>query len=306
MSERNVIVHANDPGDELPVNHVAETLREFLAKRDASVPTEVVAVDDPIGWLRAVGALQPGPVAPPRIRHFFSLSHAWEGGLTLGPEHTGARKAELAAEIVRLGGRGGEGEDAAPRLTEGPDDLTQYRTHQLRISNLRHLPAPIVQRLREVFADAVGIFVAGCNTANEDMIEDAAPTFCTELAAVLNKTVHGANYYSKVFGYVPDPSGDGTVDYEWESVDLAASAPHPGHPVLLVPASWGGRQLVKYLFLKSFPETGVFEFPPFGIEDPPDVDDVGVEKDWTELFDVIGLYRRFLTPCSPAPEAPVR
>lgn len=301
MKTINLILHADRADDPLPVNHLAATISDYLAAIDPTTQTIIEPINNVYSWLMAINVL--GTQTDLRIKRFFSISHAWESGLALGKHLSDDMEKSLDTKIEQLYGyfdTGGSDSDE-PILAKGSNDYQHYNTYQMRISNLNLLPEQCKKNLQSTFEEAEGIFLIGCNTANEDWKENYHPTICDVFAEVIGKVVHGANYYSKVFGCIETQIAGPLLTYEWNQVELAYSEPEPDYPVLLVPGAWGVMQLVKYLLFRSSPEAGPFQLPPLSFYTPPPVSVDDPEKQWTDLYDVIGLYRKFMTPCYPKP-----
>jgi hypothetical protein len=162
------------------------------------------------------------------------------------------------------------------RLEYGPDDYTQIRTHQIRVSNLMLLPENAKDNMRLTFGEAEGVFVVGCRSA-EQSDEPNLDSFCQAFANTIGRTVHGAAHYFKVFQRQEDGN--------WDKVDLYRSDPAPpAHkPVVLVPGAKGGGQYIKYTSPK-----------PLGLGRP---DPTSASFPATE--DLIALYQTMLSPCHP-------
>ncbi len=291
---RNLILiadeHASVPADkQLPLNHVAASLKLALETVDPHTPSDIHVVATPLDFLERCNAFRDPPF---KVRRLYSFSHAWPAGLVL-THHTGAVPyrqpvgtigAEVHDEAVYdrmnfLYGDNRPSEDSQPLdplnpfLPIGEDDLTEVKTNQLRIANLLLLPHEAVARLRVTFADADGVFLVGCRTAEQD--ESTRLSVAQVMADLIGRPVHGAAYYSKVF----QRDDDG----EWDELDLArgdAAPDHAAHPVVLVPGSLGGAQRVKYFFAHDF--------------ELPDV--VAPSGD-----DLPALYAACLTRCDPKP-----
>jgi hypothetical protein len=274
---RNVILIASEDSsvpaeDRLPLNHVAESVKAYLADIDGRTPTEIHEVSNAIEWLERLNAFR----APTyRIRYLFSFSHAWPGGLEL--EHyprsadydSTIHKPAVLERLTELYDPRPFAETSNALLPTGTDDLHTLKTNQIRIANLTWLPEEARQRLRRTFADAEAIYIVGCRTAQEDGVPH--PPFCEELANVLNRPVRGAAYYSKVFS----PDADGV----WQERTVTREDPTPDEqPLVLVPGSYGTFQLAKFLWDNGAPPR---------IPDFPQV---------SNLFEV---YDTFLKPCDP-------
>ncbi|MEZ5407539.1 MAG: hypothetical protein R2761_05890 [Acidimicrobiales bacterium] len=273
---RNVILIASEhpgvPADkQLPLNHVADSIKRYLEAIDPLVRTEVREVSNAVEWLRYCGIFRDD--LEYKIRHFFSFSHAWPGGLTLEnfppgiPVHDPNVYDTLSALY-----------DPRPfdfstdnfALPIGEDDAATFRTNQMRISNLRLLPQEAKERLRRTFTDARGVYIVGCRTAFDDDAPD--PPFCQEMADVLGQPVWGAAYYSKILS--PDPDG------EWQERNLSRLDPTPvEQPVVLVPGSHGTLQYIWFL-LSNLAVPSIPDFP-------------------DTVSDLQLVYQRFLTCCQP-------
>jgi hypothetical protein len=293
---RNLILIAEehpsvDEDDRLPLNHVAESLRLALEAADPDVPTDVHVVDNVLAFLERINAFQEPPF---KVRRFYSFSHAWPGGLLLMnhddgvpyQQPPGAIGPEIHDPVIhdRLNFFYGDGRtrvDAEPLdlveplLPIGPDDLTEVKTHQLRISNFLVLPLEAITRLRLTFSDAIGVHLVGCRSAEGEDV--AGLSVAQAMADVIGKPVHGAAYYSKVFQRA---DGGG-----WSELDLSRSDPAPhyaANPVVLVPGAKGGAQFIKYVL-------------EHGSGPPPLVAPQGE--------DLIAIYTATLTRCDPRASA---
>jgi hypothetical protein len=292
---RNLILIAKedgsvDPDDQLPLNHVAETIKRHLETLDPDIATEIREVANPVEFLAYLNAYRPPQY---NINYFFSLSHAWQGGLTLlnfDETEIPYQNRDSAGNVL-----GPEIHDATvlrdinwlsrdPRMPEasefdfseegeflevGPDDYEQVKTNQIRVANLRYLLPESKIHLKRTFAQAKAVFILGCKAAGEQ--DDPSSSFCEALAETIEKPVYGASYYSKVFQYEGG---------EWEEVDLARGdpAPPPEKPVLLIPGSLGGRQLIKHLLVeREIPE----------VTPPP------------QTLDLIKVFKAVLRRCDP-------
>jgi hypothetical protein len=157
----------------LPIDHVAAAIEQYLSWVDPITPLSIVTVSSPIDVLRQMGAFDE---AAPGVRYFVFLGHAWHSGLILknykdGTDYaTAIHDAAVWDEIATVYG---------PDVS-WPDDVTQYKTNQLRVSNLRNLPYQFVDNLRRVFAGARGIYVLGCNAADPSAV--GSETFVQTLA----------------------------------------------------------------------------------------------------------------------------
>ena len=280
---RNLIVIMADdvsvaPDKQLPLNHVAASLKEFLEEVDPLTRTDVIEVRNTWDYLLLLGAIGGETY---EIRYFFSMSHAWPGGLVLtefdesvpylrpaggsGPQRHDERVHELLSQLYGYS------------LDVGPLDTTQIRTNQFRISNLRWLPDEYRRRMRRTFANAQGIYILGCRNADEDDVNPVS--FTRELANTLGKSVYGAAFKSKVLGRSLG---------QWTLVDVGRQDPRPSErPLVLVPAA--GREHFE-LYLKRLDNPGTWDVaspipPPIPI--PPQT---------TDLFVV---YRGMLTRVDP-------
>lgn len=311
---RNIILIADedasvDANDQLPLNHIASSIKRHLEKIYPDTPTDIHVVRSALDFLKWCNAFRTPTY---RIRYFFSFSHAWPGGLKLtnydddvdyiqldGSSDPQIHDAELYQLInfkyADLRAREDTefdflADEEDYHLKWGPDDFNEIRTHQMRISNLRYLPQEAKDNMFHTFADAEGIYIVGCRTA--DLPDVPEPSFCQELANLLQKTVYGAAYYSKVFkfGQLPpemiepmfpmvSQQGQG-----WQQVDLSRTDPEPDpkNPVVLVPGTRGGYQ---YLYYRAF----------LGRDDP----DIA---DFPETVDLLRVYEEMLTPCYPKSE----
>lgn len=293
---RNLILIASEHGSveagkQLPLNHMAATLKRYLETLDPSVQTEIREVDDPIEYLAYLNAFRRPEY---NINYFFSLSHAWNKGLTLlnfdgddikyqdRDEDTGVilgpeiHDAEVFQDINWFSYDPHMAEDTGFDFSEdrftlevGENDETQVRTDQLRISNLTSLLPECKEWLKRTFAQSKGIFILGCKAAGE--ADDPDSSFCETLATVIQRPVYGASYYSKVFQF---------RNSEWEEIDLTRADPAPpaDQPVLLIPGSLGGRQLIKHVALNG-------EVP--DVTPPPDT------------LDLLQVFKTVLRRCDP-------
>lgn len=292
---RNVILIADEDGSvsagkQLPLNHIAESLKLHLETADPQTPTDIHIVRNALDYLEQCNAFRTPAY---KIRRFFSFSHAWPGGLILthydggipyqqpagavGPE---IHDQSVFEQINFLYGDRRPKDDstfddlASPAdypLPVGNNDATEIKTHQMRVSNLIALPQAAIENLRLTFADAVGVYVVGCRTAQEFDVE--LLNFAQAFADAAQKPVYGASYYSKVF--------QRQADDQWVQVDLTRSSPAPDYaqnPVVLIPGARGGAQFLKYLW-----EYG---------RDPnlPPI---------PQTADLIALYQAMLTRCDP-------
>jgi hypothetical protein len=270
----NVVIYAAEKGTpvskQIPVNHAAESIAEFLRFIDLGTPTDVVEVGDPITFLHHIGA-HFGP--PQRIRYLFYLGHAYEAGLNL---------TNFPKDIPYMPPSGGGGslsihdpavETAlhnlyAASIPFGADDYSMFRTHQMRVSNLRLLPHGFRANLRDTLSEAEGIFILGCRSADQLNLKDT--TFCQELANVSGRPVYGAAYYSKFL--TPSDAG------EWVEYHKNRTQPAPtDRQVVLVPAQGIGSAL---LFLRRHQ---TFR----SIPDP------------IPTSDLLAVYAHILTRCDP-------
>jgi hypothetical protein len=299
---RNMIVIAKedqsiDPDAQLPLNHIANTLKKYLEIVDPGTPVDIIEVGDAIQYLQTLNAFRTPAY---KIRYFFSFSHAWPAGLKLthfqesgpgaipyerglGDSGPQIHDPELFNLINFLYGASPSLEDSdldleqsqfEPLLPVGENDYTQIKTHQIRVSNLIYLPPDALKNLQMTLQDCEGIFAVGCRTA-EESDERNLDSYAQALANISKKTAHGAAYYSKVF----HRNGEGN----WEEINLTRTDPTPDNPVVLVPGSLGGLQYIKYLYEHG--GSGPRPLAPF-----------------PEDFDLINLYRTMLVPCHPVEE----
>lgn len=274
---RNVILIASEDSSvpesgRLPLNHLADTVKAYLADIDPQTPTDIHEVSDAIGWLRPLQAFQTPTY---KIRRLFSFSHAWPGGLDLkhyprGTNYESDIHDPLVLErLTQLYDPRLFADTSIELLPTGTDDERTVKTNQIRISNLRWLPAVVKARLRRTFAQSEGVYIVGCRTAQEDGVPH--PPFCSELANVIGRQVRGAAYYSKLFS--PEPGGG------WEERTVTRSSARPDEqPLVLVPGSYGTFQLVGYVATEGLPP----QIPGF----PP-------------TSDLLEIYETFLRPTDP-------
>jgi hypothetical protein len=221
------------------------------------VPTDVHVVGDAVAFLEHLNAFRDPAF---KVRRLYPFSHAWPGGLLLthhdpdtvpylrtagstGPE---IHDPEVYDRMNFLYGDGRPREDMAmldelePYLPIGDDDISQFKTHQFRISNLLYLPREARARLRATFADAEGVYFVGCRSSEIDQATSLG--IAQAMADTIGRPVHGAAYYSKVFQL--DDEG------EWDTLDLSRADPAPvyaSNPVVLVPGERGGGQFLYYV-----------------------------------------------------------
>lgn len=225
---KNVILVATEgadvaAADQLPLHHVAATIKAYLDTMPDAVETLVMEVSNPIEYLEAIGAFNPLY----RIRYFFSMSHAYPYGITLNHVVNLATDAPLEERIRNVYGT---------KTNFGRDDFTEFRTNQFRVSNIRLLPEEMIRNLRAVFKKAYGIYILGCNAGNPHNATDN--TFCQELANALGQPVYGAGYYSKVFEY----------DDGWDPVTINRTDPiDPSKKYVLAPNERGTFQYLNYI-----------------------------------------------------------
>lgn len=261
---RNLILIADEDnsvsaGDQLPLNHIAESLKLYLETIDPQTPTDIHVVHNALDYLEHCNAFRPPAY---KIRHFFSFSHAWPGGLVLtnyadsvpyqqppgviGPE---IHDQAVFEQINFLYGDRRPKDDSAFNditstadfpLPVGSDDTLTIKTNQIRVSNLFWLPQSAQEAMRLTFADAVSVYVVGCRTAQEFDVDFL--NFAQAFADVVRQPVYGASYYSKVFQHQADDT--------WTQVNLTRSDPAPDYaqnPVVLIPGARGGAQYLYYL-----------------------------------------------------------
>ena len=313
---RNIILIADedssvDADEQLPLNHIAAALKRHLEKVDANTPTDIHVVRHALDYLQWCNAFR---LPPYKIRYFFSFSHAWPGGLTLvnydddvpyirtegasGPQIHDAvlyqlinfKYADLRAREDAEFDFGAEEEDYL--LKYGPDDFNEIRTHQMRVSNLCYLPQEAKEYMRQTFIDAQGIYIVGCRTA--DLPDVPESSFCQALANLLEKSVYGAAYFSKVFQWQLEGLDDpvpGSVYPQpkyprWEQISLDRTDPEPPaeNPVVLVPGALGGGQYLYYRVPTKLRGLG---------RDAPDI------ADFPETTDLLKVYEEMLTRCDP-------
>jgi hypothetical protein len=214
--------------DQIPIDHAAASIKRYLEHVDPGTPTEIHVAPNPYVFLLYCGAFGP---ERHRVRYFFVLSHAWEGGLNL------THYADDAKYFRPPGSTGPQIHDERVydqlsvlygyKVDIGPNDVFQFRTHQIRISNFRMLPDDFLKQLRRAFADAQGVYVLGCGAAGQ---QDLGKTnFSREFASALNRSVYGSLVYTKFKG--------GTASGEWENVTAVRDGPAPPYdPIILVPA----------------------------------------------------------------------
>jgi hypothetical protein len=227
LTYRNLIVigheaDATPAAEQLPLLQLAATIKAELEGIDPYVPTEIREVANP---LRSSEYLNAAREPRYRLRYFFCLAHAEKGGLTLAhypndgsipyqrPEaETGTQihnqaildQLELLAtdffpqEVVD----GIEADDAdddtdvseddseyVPNLTIGDDFLTQFRTHQVRVSNLHSLLDYSQAHVRDTFQEAIGVFLLGFNASSTP--DTTEGNFYQEFANLVNKRIYG-------------------------------------------------------------------------------------------------------------------
>lgn len=272
---RNLVLYAAEKGtaagDQIPVNHVARSIADYLGAIDPGTPTDTLEVGDPVDFLYRIGA-HAGPLAY-RVRRLFYVGHAYESGLILTdyPDGTPYEKPASGSATLWI-----HDADVATRLGElygvsrkfGENDYTEFKTHQVRVSNLRLLPPFFKENLRWTLAKSEGIYLLGCRAADEIDLKET--TFCQELANVSGRPVHAAAYYSKFFS--SDAAG------EWVPYHKTRSDPDPtDRQVILVPAQGIGSAFAffkRHQVLKSVP-------------DP------------LPTCDLIAVYEHILTRCDP-------
>lgn len=238
-----LIMKEKEGADRLPVDYAALSLKNFLATETPSIQTEIHEPGNCHEFLRLCGAF--GPLTYD-VHYFFTLSHAWPGGLVLDYDPDSEDDA-IKAKLESLYGR---------EITIGQDDETEFRTYQMRLSNLHFLPDESVKRMRHIFRNAKGVFLAGCNTAVDH--EDAELSMAQALADVIQRPVFGAAYSSKTLvGQHELHETPGTIGVEtppprlrfvWEQRDVARADVHnkatlseaeeQNLPLLIVPTFW--------------------------------------------------------------------
>ncbi len=296
---RNIILIATEDAavpedDQIPINFAANSLKKYFDDQNNGISTEIFEVSNALEWLEAINAFR---IPQFQINYFFSLSHAWERGLNLvnypdGTDYISTiHDPDLFDQINLVYGYPSDNENYASEdfdeevedLVEnvfeyGPNDFTQIRTHQIRISNLTKLPDIYRARLIHTFQKAKGIFLLGCNTDNEDVGPNS--TFCDAFATLVRKQAYGAFYYSSFF--TPDD------DDEWEAIDISRQAPDsevPDGPIVLVPGKYGLIASLGYIWTYRALPPDLASFP----------DDT----------DLLTVYRDMLTRCDPQRLFPV-
>lgn len=288
---RNIILIGSeadsvDEDDRLPLMAIAESLKRHLKTVDPGTTTKIHVVSDAIQFLEHCNAFRQPTY---KIKNFFSFSHAWLGGLVLlnypsGTDYeTVIHNSSLFEELNFLYADDRAQEDSEFDesaladdfvLPYGPNDYTQIKTHQIRISNLTFLPADAKERVRNTFAEAENICIVGSRTS--DLPDFPALNFTCAFAELVKKTVHGAAYYCKVFQWQDDG--------EWDGVNLNAGDPLPEskNPTVLIPGSLGGLQYIKYTLFMG--------------RETPDIPEI------PETMDLVKVYKHMLSPCHPKEE----
>jgi len=240
---RNILLIAavDDSRDgQLPLNHVAASLKSHLERIDPDTPTDIYVVSNALEYLEHCNAFRPPAY---KIKYFFSFSHAWDGGLVLesyGDDVPYLRPAGSTGEQIHdqalfedINFMYGDPRptEGVPLLPIGKVDTNTIRTHQMRVSNMNKLPDMAKQYMRMTFAETSGIFIVGCNTAGYAEYGKNAPlaSFSKAFANVVGKTVRGAIYPSNVFQFM--------ADGKWHKVSLERQDNPPDSPIILAPGS---------------------------------------------------------------------
>jgi hypothetical protein len=227
---KNIIVIATEAADvpaaqQLPLLHVAYTIRAYLDQQPGAVETYILEISNPIEYLEAMSAFNPLF----RVNYFFSMGHAYPYGLILKHTVNPINDPDLEKRIRHVYGT---------ETPFGSNDFTEFKVNQFRVSNIRLLPGEMVTNVRAIFKKARGVFILGCNAANTQDATDK--TFVQEFATLIDQPVYGAGYYSKVFHL---------DDEEWEPVDINRSDAYDAtKKYVLAPNERGTTQYLKYLF----------------------------------------------------------
>ena len=204
---KNVILvatEANDvaAADQLPLHHIANTIRSYLDALPDAVETHILEVSDPIEYLEALGAFNPLY----KINYFFSLSHASQYGITLKHSVAPISDINLEERINNVYGT---------TTNFGSNELTEFAVNQFRVSNIRLLPSEMIKTLRSVFKKSAGIFVLGCKSPNDPVVMEN--TYCAEFASLVERAVYGGGDYSHVFEF---------DDSSWQTVNINRTDPY--------------------------------------------------------------------------------